>query len=174
MYGIFVMLFFDAYYTLEASLSGEFTTLKGKYFFYDSEAKRPITLPWPPCCAPWPSSPVHRGFSIPLIPSFVKLDLSDLACPAGTFSLGPVYGVVESRLVKNLLHLPFGSSAGVGELSNFLLGSVFVLVAGLVYTGGIRAQIGLWGLPAGRLALVSLPSNYFVVYPAYEVLYGLP
>ena len=24
------------------------------------------------------------------------------------------------------------------------------------------------------MALVSLPSNYFVVYPAYEVLYGLP
>ena len=32
------------------------------------------------------------------------------------------------------------------------------------------------GLPAGAvlMALVSLPSNYFVVYPAYEVLYGLP
>ena len=71
-------------------------------------------------------------FSIPLIPAFVKLDLSDLPALLGTFSLGPVYGVVI-QLVKNLLHLPFGSSAGVGELSNFLLGSVFVLVAGLVY-----------------------------------------
>ena len=84
-------------------------------------------------------------FSIPLIPSFVKLDLSDLPALLGTFSLGPVYGVVI-QLVKNLLHLPFGSSAGVGELSNFLLGSVFVLVAGLVY------QIGPVGLPAGRRA----------------------
>ena len=33
-------------------------------------------------------------FSIPLIPSFVKLDLSDLPALLGTFSLGPVYGVV--------------------------------------------------------------------------------
>lgn len=34
----------------------------------------------------------------------------------------------------------------------------------------------LWGslLGAVLMALVSLPSNYFVVYPAYEVLYGLP
>ena len=72
-------------------------------------------------------------FSIPLIPSFVKLDLSDLPALLGTFSLGPVYGVVI-QLVKNLLHLPFGSSAGVGELSNFLLGS------------------GPVGLPAGRRA----------------------
>ena len=44
-------------------------------------------------------------FSIPLIPSFVKLDLSDLPALLGTFSLGPVYGVVI-QLVKNLLHLP--------------------------------------------------------------------
>lgn len=55
-------------------------------------------------------------FSIPLIPSFVKLDISDLPALLGTFSLGPVYGVVI-QLVKNLLHLPFGSSAGVGESS---------------------------------------------------------
>lgn len=44
-------------------------------------------------------------FSIPLIPSFVKLDISDLPALLGTFSLGPVYGVVI-QLVKNLLHLP--------------------------------------------------------------------
>lgn len=114
-------------------------------------------------------------FSIPLIPSFVKLDLSDLPALLGTFSLGPVYGVVI-QLVKNLLHLPFGSSAGVGELSNFLLGSVFVLVAGLVYRRHKSRKSALWGslLGAVLMALVSLPSNYFVVYPAYEVLYGLP
>lgn len=53
-------------------------------------------------------------FSIPLIPSFVKLDISDLPALLGTFSLGPVYGVVI-QLVKNLLHLPFGSSAGVAN-----------------------------------------------------------
>lgn len=31
-------------------------------------------------------------FSIPLIPSFVKLDISDLPALLGTFSLGPVRG----------------------------------------------------------------------------------
>ena len=61
-------------------------------------------------------------FSIPIMPAFVKLDISDLPALLGTFSLGPVYGAAI-QLVKNLLHLPFGSSAGVGELSNFLLGA---------------------------------------------------
>ena len=70
-------------------------------------------------------------FSVPLVPSFIKLDISDLPALLGTFSLGPVYGVAI-QLLKNLLHLPFGSSAGVGELSNFILGAVFVFVAGTI------------------------------------------
>ena len=114
-------------------------------------------------------------FSIPLIPSFVKLDLSDLPALLGTFSLGPVYGVVI-QLVKNLLHLPFGSSAGVGELSNFILGAVFVLCAGLVYRKHKSRKGALIGAMLGAvlMAVVSVPSNYFFVYPAYVKVYGMP
>ena len=53
-------------------------------------------------------------FAIPLMPAFIKLDISDLPALLGTFSLGPVYGVAI-QLVKNLLHLPFGSSAEIGR-----------------------------------------------------------
>ena len=114
-------------------------------------------------------------FSIPLIPSFVKLDISDLPALLGTFSLGPVYGVVI-QLVKNLLHLPFGSSAGVGELSNFILGAVFVLCAGLVYRKHKSRKGALIGAMLGAvlMAVVSVPSNYFFVYPAYVKVYGRP
>ena len=42
-------------------------------------------------------------FPLPmLIPSFVKMDFSDLPALLGTFSLGPVYGAAI-QLVKNLL-----------------------------------------------------------------------
>ena len=114
-------------------------------------------------------------FSIPLMPAFVKLDVSDLPALLGTFSLGPVYGVAI-QLVKNLLHLPFGSSAGVGELSNFLLGAVFVFIAGLIYRRHKNRAGALWGSVAGAaaMALLCLPINYFLVYPAYVVLYNLP
>ena len=114
-------------------------------------------------------------FSIPIMPSFVKLDLSDLPALLGTFALGPWWGVAI-QLVKNLLHLPFGHSAGVGELCNFLLGGVFVLVAGLIYHRRKTRARALTGSLAGALAmaLVSLPLNYFFVYPAYVVLYHMP
>ena len=114
-------------------------------------------------------------FSIPVMPAFIKLDVSDLPALLGTFSLGPVYGVAI-QLVKNLLHLPFGSSAGVGELSNFLLGAVFAFIAGIVYKKHKNRGGALWGSVAGAaaMAVISIPINYFIVYPAYVVLYGLP
>ena len=114
-------------------------------------------------------------FSIPVMPSFIKLDISDLPALLGTFSLGPVYGVAI-QLVKNLLHLPFGSSAGVGELSNFILGAVFVFVAGVIYTRNKSRKSALVGsvVGAASMALVSVVTNYFIVYPAYVVLYHLP
>ena len=106
-------------------------------------------------------------FSIPLVPSFIKLDFSDLPALLGTFSLGPVYGVAI-QLVKNLLHLPFGSSAGVGELSNFILGAVFVFVAGAIYKHSKSRKSALVGSVAGAaaMALISIITNYFIVYPA--------
>ena len=60
--------------------------------------------------------------SLPIIPSFIKFDISDLPALFGAFALGPVYGVVI-ELLKNILHilLKGTTSAFVGELSNFLL-----------------------------------------------------
>ena len=114
-------------------------------------------------------------FSVPLVPSFIKLDVSDLPALLGTFSLGPVYGMAI-QLIKNLLHLPFGSSAGVGELSNFILGAVFVFAAGMVYKHSKSRKSALIGslVGAAAMALVSLATNYFIVYPAYVVLFKLP
>ena len=74
-------------------------------------------------------------FPIPmLIPSFVKMDFSDLPALLGAFALGPVYGVAIS-FMKNLLHIVVKgtSTACVGELCNFMLGAVFSAVAGFIY-----------------------------------------
>lgn len=116
-------------------------------------------------------------FSLPmLIPSFIKMDFSDLPALLGSFALGPVYGVIIS-LLKNILHILIKgtSTAGVGELSNFLLGAVFTFTAGMIYKK-IRTRKGaLVGALIGAvtMALVGVPSNYFVTYPAYSLFYGL-
>ena len=113
--------------------------------------------------------------SIPIIPSFIKLDFSDLPELIGAFAYGPVAGVIIC-LLRNLIHMAATSSAGVGELSNFILGAVFALVAGLIYKrfktkkGAVIAGVS----GAAAMALVSLPSNYFLIYPLYYSVMGLP
>ena len=74
----------------------------------------------------------YLEFGVPLVPAFLKMDLSDIPELIGAFVIGPFGGVLIC-LVKNLVHLLVSSSGFVGELSNFMLGAVFSLVAGFIY-----------------------------------------
>ena len=58
--------------------------------------------------------------AVPFMPSFIKLDLSELPALIASFALGPVWGVIVC-LIKNLLHLTMTQTGGVGELSNLRL-----------------------------------------------------
>ena len=111
------------------------------------------------------------AFRVPLMPSFIQLDLSELPALIAAFSVGPVSGVAVC-LIKNLVHLLVTTTGGVGELSNFLLGAAFVLPAGLVYRFRKDRVGALLGSLAGAalMALASLPSNYFITYPFYAML----
>lgn len=107
-------------------------------------------------------------FSVPFMPSFIKMDLSDFPGLIGSFAYGPVAGVIVC-LIKNLLHLFMSSTGGVGELSNFLLSASFVLIAGLLYKWKKNRKYALLGSLAGALTMgvFSILSNYFLVYPIY-------
>ena len=117
-------------------------------------------------------------FPIPmLIPAFIKMDFSDLPALLGAFALGPVYGVIIS-FMKHLLHIVIKgtSTACVGELSNFILGAIFSAVAGYIYKHHKSRKTAIIGAVAGAVAMgvLSVPSNYFVVYPAYVQFYHMP
>ena len=71
-------------------------------------------------------------FPVPLSPSFARMDLSDLPALIGTFAYSPVSGILI-ELVKNVLQLLTSSTGGIGELANFIMGSSFVIAAGLIY-----------------------------------------
>lgn len=107
-------------------------------------------------------------FPIPIMPPFIKFDFSDLPALLGCYAYGPICGVLIC-LIKNVLHLTVSQSMFVGELSNFLLGSAFVIIAGTVYKFKKTKTGALVGGVSGAIAmgLFSIVSNYFVVYPAY-------
>lgn len=118
---------------------------------------------------------MYLEFPIPIMPAFVKLDVSELPALIASFAYGPVSGILVC-LIKNLIKLPSTSTAAVGELFNFVMGALFVGVAGLVYKRNKTRKGAIIGALLGALvmAVVSVPYNYFVVYPAYVVMYHLP
>ena len=98
-----------------------------------------------------------------LMPTFIKFDFSDLPALIGSFALGPVCGIVI-ELIKNVLHALLATgSFGVGELSNFVLGAVFVGVAGCIYRRSRSKKGALIASLAGAIvmAVISFP------YPGY-------
>ena len=114
-------------------------------------------------------------FSLPMfIPSFVKMDVSELPALLASFSLGPVYGVAVC-LVKNVLNMIFhGSTGGIGEPCNFLIGAAFVATAGVLYRVNKTRRGAVIATLVGALvmAVVSVPVNYFISYPVYSAMFG--
>lgn len=112
-------------------------------------------------------------FQLPLTfvaPPFMKLDISDLPVLMGAFTMGPVYGIIIAGL-KNLMHIIFKGTmtAGVGELSNFIISSTFALVSSYIYRKHKTYKGAVLSMTVGVLAMtiLAMTSNYFVVFPLY-------
>lgn len=108
-------------------------------------------------------------FPVPLSPSFARMDLSDIPALIGAFVFGPVTGVII-ELIKNVLQLLSTSTAGVGELANFLIGASYVWIAGFIYKykrtkkGAISAYI----ISSIVMGVVATIVNYFILLPLFE------
>ncbi len=113
----------------------------------------------------------YLDFPVPLMPSFIKLDLSNVVSLIAAFALGPIEGVIVC-FIKNLIHLlvkGYASTMGVGNLFDFVTSAVFCFTAGFIYKRNKTIKGAMIATIVGSLVftLVSLPLNYFVVYPAY-------
>ena len=108
-------------------------------------------------------------FPVPLSPSFARMDLSDYPALIGAFALGPVCGVLV-EFVKNALQLLSSSTGGVGELANFLMGSFYVAVAGLIYRHNKTKKGTISALVAGSfsMGIAAAIANYFILLPLFE------
>lgn len=118
---------------------------------------------------------MYLSFPVPLMPGFIKLDFSELPALLASYIVGPVAGIAVC-FVKNLINLPATTTLGVGELCNFLLGVAFVLPAGLIYKKKRTFKGAILGAVVGciSMAVLSVPINYFISYPAYVNIMGFP
>ncbi len=119
-------------------------------------------------------------FEIPLVwlaPPFIKIDISDLPALIGAFAMGPMVGVII-QLLKNVLNVVIEGSttAGIGELANFVVGSTFAYTAGLIYFKKKTFNRAVIGLVVGTIAMTIVISiaNYYIMFPFYAKLFGWP
>lgn len=108
-------------------------------------------------------------FPVPLSPSFVRMDLSDLPALIGAFAFGPVPGVMI-ELIKNVLQLLSTSTGGIGELANFLMGASYVLAAGFIYKYKKTKKMAIWAciISSVVMGIVATIANYFILIPLFE------
>ena len=108
-------------------------------------------------------------FPVPLSPSFARMDLADLPALIGAFAYGPVSGVLI-ELVKNALQLLTSSTGGIGELANFIMGSSFVVAAGLIYKHHKTKKTAILAclIASVIMGVVATVVNYFILLPVFE------
>lgn len=105
---------------------------------------------------------------LPFAPGFMSVDFGDVPALIGGFAMGPVAGLLV-QLVKNVLKLFTTQTVGIGELSNFIVGSTFVVTAALIYKRDHNKRGAVISLVVGGFAMsvLAVLSNTFFIFPAY-------
>lgn len=117
-------------------------------------------------------------FPLPFIaPPFYKIDFSEVPILVGTFTLGPIAGVIM-EFVKILIKLVLRptSTAFVGEFANFAIGCSLILPAGIIYRIKKTKNGAIAGMVAGTVVMtvMGVVINAQIMLPFFSTLYGLP
>jgi riboflavin transporter FmnP len=118
------------------------------------------------------------NFPLPLFPSFLFIDFSDIPAMIATLIFGPIAGILV-ELFKNVLnYFMTGSQTGipVGHIANFLAGISFILPTYYLYNR-IKTRKGMTlALIFGTLTMAVIMSilNYYFILPAYTALLNFP
>ncbi|MBO5214408.1 MAG: ECF transporter S component [Clostridia bacterium] len=118
---------------------------------------------------------MYIQIGLPILPAFLKFDFSDFPALIVSFAVSPWHGALVC-LLKNLLHLFTTTTAGVGELNNFVIAALFVVPAGLIYHWNKTRKTAFLGSIAGTLSsgFISVIYNYFIGYPLFSAALGIP
>lgn len=115
-------------------------------------------------------------FPFPGLPSFLQIDFSDVPALISAIVFGPSAGLMVEAIKNILYYLIHGSGVPVGEISNFIAGSLFILPSAYIYRR-FQSQKGLLiGLGIGTLLMTVVMSilNYYVIMPAYTFFLNMP
>ena len=125
-------------------------------------------------------------FEIPMFLPWMKLDFSTMPALLAGFAMGPLQGMTVV-LIKCLIHIPMGTTGGIGELADFMCSAALVIPAAVIYHRA-RAKnaaredkvarnrkAALVGMLVGVVLLVvtSVITNRFILLPMYAKFAGM-
>ena len=112
-------------------------------------------------------------FPLPIFPVFLKMDFSDLIVLLGALAMDPVAGILI-EFVKCLIQLFGSSTAGIGSLANFIVGSAYAGVTGWYYLKHKSKRGAVIGMLLGMAAMILAGAlvNYFITIPLYGIFMG--
>ena len=114
---------------------------------------------------------------LPFAPSFYEIDFSEVPVMIGTFAIGPVAGAAI-ELVKILLNFIINgtTTAGVGEVANFLIGCAIVVPAGIIYRRKRTRTGAIIGMAVGTvfMTMIGCLLNAYVLLPVYATAFQMP
>lgn len=118
---------------------------------------------------------MYFEFPVPLMPPFLKIDLSGAAILIGAFIFGIGPGIAMV-LIKDLIHVTMTQSGGSGELQDFILLTLFLVVAVSVYRHYRTRKGAVLGCVAGSLvmSLAAMVTNYTIIIPFYSKVMLMP
>ncbi len=108
-------------------------------------------------------------FSLPfMFPSFLDMQFSELPALLAGFSLGPTAGAIVI-IIKCLLKFPFSGTAFVGEITDMILGILYVVPASVIYARNKTKKNAVLGMIAGTIlaTAAAIAINRFVSVPFY-------
>ncbi len=114
-------------------------------------------------------------FSLPIFPAFLEIHLDEIPAFMAGFAYGPLSGFLVI-LVKTLVKLPLTSTAGVGELADFIYSAAFVIPAAIIYKKKRTIKGALISLIVATVVqlLVASFGTTFIMLDMYSMLYHLP
>lgn len=110
--------------------------------------------------------------NLPIFPSFLDLQVSEIPALITSFIYGPYAGAMVI-LIRFIIKLPFSGTAGVGEIADLIIGLAIVIISGLIYKKNRTFKGALKGMTIAMLVatvLVSL-ANWLILIPFYLELY---
>ncbi|RJS66927.1 ECF transporter S component [Priestia filamentosa] len=111
------------------------------------------------------------NFPIPIFPSFLLIDFSELPALIAAIVFGPLAGIAVEAIKNFLYYAVQGSMTGVpvGSLANFIAGVLYIVPVALMFRKFRNRKSITLGLTVGTIltSIVMSILNYYVILPAY-------